>query len=41
MKAFLAGVAAAILIAVIAGFALQGVQQSASEYYQVQPNVRL
>ena len=41
MKAFLAGVGAAILIAVIAGFALQGAQKTASEYYQVEPAVRL
>ncbi len=41
MKAFLAGVAAAIVIAIIAGFALNSVQESASEHYRVPSSVRL
>ncbi len=41
MKAFLAGVAAAIAIAVIAGFVLQSQQQTASEHYRVPSSVRL
>ena len=42
MKAFLAAVGAAIVIAVVAGFALNAVQETASEYYQAeQGSVRL
>ena len=41
MKAFLAGVAAAIVIAVIAAFALETTQQTAAEQFQVRENVRL
>ena len=42
VKAFLSGVGAAILIAIIAAFALQYMDRSASEYYQAeQGNVRL
>ena len=42
MKAFLIAVGAVIAIAVIAGVALNAVQESASEYYQAeQGSVRL
>ena len=42
VKAFLSGIGAAILIALIAAFALQYLDQSASEYYQAEHgNVRL
>ena len=41
MKAFLAGVAAAILIAVVAAFALEWLDWTSAAVYQAQSNVRL
>jgi hypothetical protein len=41
MKAFLAGVAAAILIAVVAAFALERLDWSSADVYQAQNSVRL
>jgi hypothetical protein len=41
MKAFVAGVAAAILVAVVAVYALDNVQRTANNAYASGPSVRL